>query len=226
MNYLNIGAPAVSNANSSTTIEKCMPIIWVALAIIAASGLSISLLSYFSYLPINVGYAGIAISGTSLSALVLSYVFRPNSLKQAMKVAKTFKELRGLIEQPEIEIKVSFFGSRNVSVKGIMGGISLNDVAQKVEKMVGERKFSYTEEERVEGEALVKSITNLFEKTDEELKSKNFITRFFHSCYTLPSQIIYTATIHNRWFDMGSGADSWFHNNPSERPKKLLSWFA
>lgn len=217
---------ATNPSYSIITIEKSMPIIWVALAVIAASALTISLLSHFSYLPITVGYSSIAISGISLSALALSYVFRPNCLKKALNAATTFKELKNLIDQPGIETKVSFFGSRIISLKGRMGGIKLNALAIKVEKMVAEKKFIYPEEERVEGEGLVKSITGLFETSDKILKFKNFITSAFHEISVCPSQIVYTFTIHDRWLDLG-GAYEWFDSNPDKRPKERLGrWYA
>jgi len=189
-----------------------------------ASGVTISLLAYFSYLRPVAKYYGIGASVASLVTLVVFRAFSSSELSRNVKNANSFSELQKVLEGAKVD--VSWLGSRNVSVPNIKGTVTVNSVASKVERMVGERNFSYSEEERSTGEALVNNITPLFNESNTLLQNNNFITKSFHFLSIIPTYVSSTANIHGRWFyGNGEGSDSWFSQNLQYRSKRLLGRF-
>ena len=62
-------------------------------------------------------------------------------LSSALKNAKSYEDVRKIIDKPnhEIKVRISFFGVSKISIKGFSFSTSVDNLAYKIERMVEEK---------------------------------------------------------------------------------------
>src|SRR5260221_14105756 len=84
-----------------------------------------------------------------------------------------------LVEQehePQVQARVTFWGSRIVKVKGYTGSVSIDFIAAKINQTGRIRcnADDMTLEERLAGIEITRKIKNFYKFTDEQKKNSNF----------------------------------------------------
>ena len=202
--------------------SKCNQAIQIVLAIITVSGLATSVGAYFSYLPPLYFQYGIGVATVAVTAVILFRICSSNELNRILNKTHSFSELQPILERASLE--VLFFGSRVLRVPGIKGTIAVDNLAVRVEAMVGKCNFTYSETERSAGSLIEQKITSLFQESHKIVENRNCLTRFFYSISNPLQCLCFTATIEARWLH---DADRSFDQDPVKRPKQILSqWLA
>ncbi len=105
-------------------------------------------------------------------------------LSSALKNAKSYEDVRKIIDKPnhEIKVRISFFGVSKISIKGFSFSTSVDNLAYKIERMV-EEKFDFTEKERSEGIIIASKIDFFYSEIEKQEKKLNCITKLFRNIY-------------------------------------------
>ena len=114
---------------------------------------------------------------------------------------------------------LTFWGTRYIKVVGYQDRAPIDSLAARVIKIVENKKFEYTDQERKKGALIAKNINKLYLDSDKQVDNSNILTRIFcvfygfyhliNNCYV--TRIIYPGSseslIRSRWDDDNIGRD-------------------
>jgi hypothetical protein len=109
------------------------------------------------------------------------------SLHVAISEAKSFADLRGLVDR--VECHLTFWGNRYITLTNFEGIEPIDVLAARVIELVNQYKFKFTDNERLHGKAIAKKITQLYDISDAQVDHSWFLTRIFVFFRNLPNVI-------------------------------------
>jgi len=99
-------------------------------------------------------------------------------IQDAIASANTFNELCGVTSNAQVHI--SFFGYRSFTVEGNEGKLSIEKLDGRFLQVLRDN-IHFNQEERCHGKCLRDRVIQLYEDANENIKSYNFLTRYFYS---------------------------------------------
>lgn len=98
-------------------------------------------------------------------------------ITEAFESAFSIHALKPLVEQATTE--VSFWGTRYICVHGHEGTLSIDSLASRVMDIAEKQRFTFSEEERLEGMVISEKIDLLYRTNDAKVKLRNYFTQLF-----------------------------------------------
>lgn len=105
-------------------------------------------------------------------------------LSESVASSQSFLDLQSIIMdqssgKTKICPKLSFWGGRYIQVLGYNGTADIDELAAKVIKLVYQKNFTFTDEERVIGNRIAGLISDAYHQSDAQVANANFLTRLF-----------------------------------------------
>lgn len=105
-------------------------------------------------------------------------------LNKALEQAKTYEEIKNIIDKPndEIDAYINFFGARVFKIQGYSGYSSIDGLANKIDELV-EKNRHFNEVERGLGKIISAKIDYMYLEIDKKEGKMNCITKFFYKVF-------------------------------------------
>jgi len=151
--------------------RNCVPVTQAALGVIIALGLTMSLLSHFGYVDHTFIYVGAGASVAALITLGILTVCQPNNLKSAVNNAKSFSDIKEIVDTMEVYRPCCSWGNwlgatddLEINSTQLKGSISSYALDHKFNELINS-KNNFSRQELV----LVKEIDNIFNSKCEAI---------------------------------------------------------
>jgi len=109
------------------------------------------------------------------------------SIKTVIKRSTLNNDFLSLVNKAKENI--SFWGRCYITIPGLNGKAPIDILAARVIKLVKQKHFEYSLEERNIGSLISKKIDQLYTANDCRLKKCNILTKLFHFLRNLPDRI-------------------------------------
>lgn len=100
----------------------------------------------------------------------------------SINFSKELAALRNLIVSKDVHVKKTFWGGREITVKGYNGTVSLENIAYKLLKAANHRREddNLSPKERIVGIEITRKLTSFYRITDTQIKNSNFLTKLLN----------------------------------------------